>query len=221
MGDRGGLQRFRGAVACACCFAVVGVGGCGDDDDSGGSASSAELTERLVPAEDVGLVAEREFEWDNAIDYAVEGLYKSEGTPPSEFVAAIDDGFDAAAGEVLRDEKRRQFAFVIAAAYDSEDDAAAALDAIHSEDLKQPCFAACVVTPREYSVEKIPNSVAVHHAPNEGKPPPGLFPFEAYLVEFTIGSDLYAYQTNGPPGMDEDDFLSDAQAFYEYVAAHD
>ena len=110
---------------------------------------------------------------------------------------------------------------IAAAAFDSEDGASTALDALHAEDLKQPCFGACVVSPTEYTVEGIPNSAAVHHVPNEGKPPPGLFTVEAYHVEFTVGSDLYLFQVSGAPGLSEARFDRIAKAVYEYATDHD
>lgn len=218
----GGSDRSRGFQAAIACSLVVTIAlggiGCGDDEDSGPSAG--ELAERLAPAEQLGLEVEREFEWDNATDFVVQGMYHSETTVPSELIGAIDDaGFTAAAGTNLTEKDGSAFAFLGAAAFDSEDDAATALETVHSEDLKQPCFAVCAVTPTEYTVSGIPNSAAVHHAPSEEELPHGLSPFEAYHVEFTIGSDLYLFQVSGEPGLSAADFKRDAKAIYEHAAA--
>ena len=56
------------------------------------------------------------------------------------------------------------------------------------------------MTPEEYQVRGIPDSVAVYQVPNPGKPPKGLQKFESYLLEFTIGSNMYFVQADGPPG---------------------
>lgn len=205
---------------------LVAVPGCGDDD---GDVSAADLSGHLPPAQELQLAgelqleSERELEWDNATDFIAQGVFHSEETPPSELINAIDEeGFAAAAGEFLGDEKHETSTLVAVAAFDSESGAEGARDVLHEEDLKQPCFAACTVSPVEHTVDEVPNAVAVHHAPNEGEPPPGLFAFEGYLIEFTIGSNLYLLQTSGPPGaIPEADFERAATAFYEYAAAQD
>jgi hypothetical protein len=210
----------KSAIALIAMLAAIGVAGCGDDDDDGG-ASAAELKQRLVPAEDVQLEEDREFEWDNATDFVIQGLFVSELTAPSEYISAIEDaGFEAGAGEVLTSRDHSVTAFVDVAAFDSEEGATEARDAVHSEDLKQPCYAECTVTPTEYEVEGIPDSVAVHHVPNKAASPE-FGKFEAYHVEFTIGSDLYAVQASGGPKVDEAEFLRGAKEVYEYAAAHD
>jgi hypothetical protein len=215
------LSRNRGVASAALVLAIAatGFGGCGDDDDD--ASSTAGLKERLVPAEDVKLEQERDFEWDNPTDFVIQGLYFGEGTAPSEYIGAIDDaGFEAAAGQILTTPDHEVRAFVDVASFDSEDGATEARDAVHAEDLKQPCYAECTVTPTEYEVEGIPDSVAVHHVPNEGTDPK-FGGVEAYHVEFTIGSDLYVVQASGPPGLDEDEFIDGATKVYEYAAAHD
>ena len=64
--------------------------------------------------------------------------------------------------------------------------------------------------------------VAVHHKPNEGKLPPRLFKFEGYLMEFTIGSNLYVLHTSFPSGaMSEAELERAATAVYEHAAAQD
>lgn len=219
--------RAIGARGCAavCLATAAFVAGCGDDDsssdDSSSSGTSAStLKERLMPAEELDLEVGREFEWDNPTDFIVEGVFISEGTTPSEIIGEIDDaGFSAAAGQIAHDESGEVFAFVGAASFDSEEGAVSALDILHAEDLRQPCFDQCAVAPVEYEVEGIPDSAAVRHVPSKGELPPGLFPFEAFHVEFTVGSDLYIFQTSGPPGLSEEDFNEDATAFYEHVTA--
>ncbi len=144
---------------------------------------------------------EREFEWDNATDFVVQGPYISDATAPSELIGEIEDaGFQGAAGVQLTDSEHQASMIVAVVRFDSADGAADVRDLLHAEDLKQPCFDACVVTPTEYEVDAVPDAVAVHQAPNEGKPPPGHFKFDAYLAELAVGEDLLLVDASGPPG---------------------
>jgi hypothetical protein len=88
---------------------------------------------------------------------------------------------------------------ISAAQFGSKQGALEARDALHKEDLKQPCRDACTVAPREYKLDEIPAHAAVHHAPVRGKLPPGMSPVEAYHAEFVIGRQLYVVQADGRP----------------------
>ena len=225
MGERSSTGIWRSAALfAACVLAMAALVACGDDDDDdGGDVAAADLTALLPAAEDLlpDLETEREFEWDNPIDYVAEGVLTSEGTSPSTLVDPIDEeDFEAGAGQQLTDDKREKFTVVSVAAFESEEGAEAARDLLHEEDLKQPCFAACVVSGFEHEVEGIPDAAAVHQKPNEGKPPPGLFPFEGFHIEFPIGSNLFALYISGPPGsVTADQFDAAATAFYEHAQA--
>ena len=192
--------------------------GCGGEDDGG---TPEALKDHLPQGEDLGLETEREFEWENAADYSIQGPGYSEGTQPSEWIEPIEDaGFEAGAGAVLVDEKSGSTLWLGAAEFESDEGATEARDRLHEEDLKQPCFAICAVTPQEYEVAGIPDSVAVHQVPNPGKPPKGLHKFERYLLEFTIGSNLYFVQTDGPPGeWSPREFEKAAKSVYEQASA--
>ena len=208
------------AVALLLLVPLIAAGCGGDDDDEGGNVSAADLSDRLAPAQELRLgKSERQFEWEEATDFIVEGVFRSEGTTPSELIDKIEEeGFAAAAGEVLHG--KDPFTHLSVAAFDSEAGAEGARDVLHEEDLKQPCFAACAVNPVEHTVDAVPNSVAVHQVPIEGKLPPDLFKFERYLIEFTIGSDLYVLQMDFPAGaVSEADFERAASAVYEHAAA--
>jgi hypothetical protein len=179
---------------------VVGAGCLGGEDDEGGDGVSlAELKGRLPAAGDLGLTLQRKHEWENPTDVLVQGLVIPDATTPSELGAAIEDaGFQGAVGNELsgaRDSNVR----IVAAQFDSEDGALEARDLLHKEDLKQPCAAACAVSPSEYKLDAIPDSAAVHHAPIRGELPPGMNPVEAYHAEFVIGPQLYVLQRDGPP----------------------
>ena len=55
------------------------------------------------------------------------------------------------------------------------------------------------MSPREYELDEIPNSAAVHHVPVRGKPPLGISKVEAHHAELVIGPQLYVVQADGPP----------------------
>jgi hypothetical protein len=199
--DRGcGRRRRRSLIAVALVLTgALLLGACGgDDDDGGGDASPADLTSHLPAADDLGLTLQRETDWDNATDVLVQGLVIPDATSPSELGAAIEDaGFQAAVGSESGDPGHN--VRIVAAQFDSEEGALEAREALHEEDLKQPCLKACVVSPIEYELDEIPDSAAVHHVPVKQNLPPGLGGVEAHHAEFVIGPQLYVVQVDGPP----------------------
>ena len=129
-----------------------------------------------------------------------EGVFHSEETLPSELIDAIDEeGFAAAAGEFLGDEKHETFALVGRRGVRFGERGRGRSGRSSRRGPQAALLAACTVSPVEHTVDEVPNAVAVHHAPDEGEPPPGLFAFEGYLIEFTIGSNLYLLQTSARP----------------------
>ena len=182
-------------------MAVIALGGCGGNDDKrAGDVRLAELRSHLPAAGDLGLKELRESEWDNATDLLVQGLVIPEATTPTELGTTIADaGFQGAVGSELADSRHKLNVRISAARFDSQAGALEARDLLHGEDLKQPCLAACTVAPREYELDDIPDSAAVHHAPIRGELPPGRVPVEAYHAEFVIGQQLYVVQADGPP----------------------
>jgi hypothetical protein len=195
----GAVRLGFGALLLA--VAVIALGACGgDDDDGGGDVSLAELRNHLPAAGDLGLKAQRESEWHNATDLLVQGLVIPQATTPSELGATIEDaGFQAAVGSELADSRHKLNVRISAAQFDSQGGALEARDVLHEQDLKQPCRAACAVAPREYELDEIPDSAAVHHAPVRGELPTGMSPVEAYHAEFVIGPQLYVVQADGRP----------------------
>ena len=143
-------------------------------DEGGDDVSLAKLKSQVPAAGDLGLKEERESEWDNATDLLVQGLVIPEATKPSELGAKIEDaGFQGAVGTELADARHKPNVRIAAAQFDSKEGALEARDVLHKQDLKQPCAAACTVTPSEYKLNKIPDNAAVHHAPVQGELPPG------------------------------------------------
>ena len=192
-------------AALALGVAAIAIGACGDDDDDdGGDVSLAELKTHLPAPEDLGLKSDPEqsdVEADNANAFIVLGVNIPESTTAADVGTVLEDaGFQGGVGSTSHDSAKKLMVLMAAAQFDSEEGALEARDALHAEDLKQPCEAACVVSPREYEVQQIADAAAVHHVPNPGKPPPGLVKFEAYHAEFVIDSDLYIVQASFPPG---------------------
>jgi hypothetical protein len=202
--------------------AAVVVGGCGGDDGDS-EASAADLKPLLPPPNQLGpLEPDQTYEWDNAIDFIVQGTVTPESTTASEAGAKMDDaGFQAAAGEVLMPKGGGAPVFVDAARFDSAEGATEAQDYLHRLDLQQPCAEACIVAPQEFTIEDIPGATAVHLVPTNGPVPPDKKPFEAYTVEFTDESDLFYASASGDPGdIPPREFEKGAVAFYQYAQDH-
>ena len=198
-------------------LSIGALGGCGGDDDG---TSPASLKGQLLPASEIpGFKVVRELEWDNPIDFVVQGLHLPEATPPSEAVEAFENaGFDAAAGEELIKGEPFQgpLAAVDVVQLGSDDDAREALDYVRSEALKQPCFAVCSVEGREFSVAGIPGAEGVQLTPLPDPPPDAPPPFEAFSVGFTDGPRLYLVSADGGPGqVKKGEVLSAAKALYK------
>jgi hypothetical protein len=195
------------------------VAGCGGDDDE---SSPASLTTRLLPASEVpGFDVERRFEWENAIDFTVEGVFLSQNTRPSELVDVIEDaGFEAGAGEVLSKSRMGPSMTVSAANFASDEGAEDVRDRLHQEDLKQPCYGACSQIQSEVAVSGIPDATGAQSLPDPKPPPNAPPPFEAYAVEFTVGRHLYVVNGSGGPNeLEKDQVLDAATALYERVKA--
>jgi hypothetical protein len=197
---RGTSRAKLGVVALATLVIAIAACGGGDGDDGGDDLSLAELRSHLPAAGDLGVKQQREFEWDSATDLLVHGLVIPEATTISELGAAIEDaGFQGAVGKELADSRHKLNVRISAAQFESEEGARKARDLLHEEDLKQPCSAACMVSPREYELAEIPNSAAAHHVPVRGELPPGRFRVEAHHAEFVLGPQLYVVQADGRP----------------------
>jgi hypothetical protein len=202
------ITRIRHYVVVPAVLVAAGCGG-SDDQTTSSADSLAELKSSLPTADDFGFESDGDYEWDNessatgATGFVVDGLFVPESMDPGELSTAIDDaGFQGGVGSHLtRSAPGAEVrVWIDAAKFDSEAGAVRARDIIHNEaDLKQPCAAACVVSPVEYGLDEIPDSAAVHLEPVEGKPPEGLHKFEGYLAEFVIGPQLYVVETDGPP----------------------
>lgn len=204
-------------AALICAGLAVGAG-CGGDDET----SPASLKAQLVPASQLRLKVEEPFEWDNPIDFMVDGFLLPAQTRHSDAIEEVDDaGFDAGYGEVQSPEGGGPGFHIDVVKFDSDDGAAEIRDYLHKQDLLQPCYAACTVNPEPLEVKGIPNAKGVRQVPLKGKSPPGAGPpFERFVVEFTIGPYLYIVDAGGPPGaMPPARFLRGAKTVYEYASA--
>jgi hypothetical protein len=181
---------------------VIGIAACGggSDDDGGKPVSFAELKRELPAAGELGLEQRTEYEWDNATDLLVDGLVIPAATTPSKLGAAIEGaGFQTAVGSELSGSRPELNVRMSAAQFDSEAGALKARDLLHEQDLRQPCAEECIVSPREYQLDEIPDSAAVHHVPVRRKLEQGHFPVEAHHAEFVIGPQLFVVQVDGRP----------------------
>ena len=204
---------------------TLGMVGCGGNDNA---VSPASLKSRLLPASDLpGFKVERDFSWDNPIDFVGEDLPLPESTPPSRAVKTFEDaGFEAGVGERLVAAKGNKFegpqASVDVIQLGSDDEARDALDYVRKEGLKQPCFAVCSVEGREFAVPGIPGAKGVQLTPLRQPPPDAPPPFEAHGVGFTIGPRLYLTNSGGHPGqVKKSQVLRVAKALYERNAKSD
>jgi hypothetical protein len=196
-------------------LAPIALGACGGDDEDGeDDSSTAELSSDSLPTGDeLGLDEGTESEWDEATDIT-SFLVIGGASDPDEVATAIDDaGFEEAVS--LETGRAGLNARILAAQFDSEEGATEARDILHEEDLKSPCPDKCVVTPLEYELDDVPDSVAVHHVPNEDDGP-----VEAHHAEFVIGSTLYVVQVDGKPSKTfTADFDELMQSYYDSVSS--
>lgn len=214
-GDRFATVRHFGALLALLVAAlVVGCGG-GDDESSPDS-----LRSRLLPASEVpDFKVKRTLEWENAVDYVVQGLFISQNTRPSEVIGVVEDaGFEAGAGEILSTGAMGPEITVLAAKFASDDGARDVRDRVHQEDLTQPCYGVCSQIQSDVAVSGIPDAKGAQSVPDPNPPPDAPPPFEGYAVEFTVGSYLYVVNGGGGPGqLEKQDVLDAASALYGRV----
>jgi hypothetical protein len=213
---------FRIAVCCAV-LAIVAVAGCGGGDDD---TTPASLKGQLLPASQVpGFKVQRPYEWDNSVDFVVQGVPLPQSTAPSKAVEVMDDaGFLAGAGEDLEPESGGERGVgVRVARFGSDDDARDVADYVYAEGLKLPCYGSCTEHPSSFAVAGIPGAKGVQQRPSKpgvgASGPPG---FDAYGVVFTIGPTVYLVGGQGGPGQLQRSVVVDAaQKLYQRVKAGD
>ncbi len=219
LGRRVAIAVVRLVLLLGLALAAVAVAGCGGDDEE---ASPAALDVRLLPASEVpGFMRERTFEWDDAIDLTVQGIFLPQSTPPSRAVDLIEDaGFETAVGEELVGSKGDPFQgphmTIAVVQLGSDDDAGEVLNFLHKEALKQPCAALCSQNPGELEVEGIPGAKGAEQVPQRNPPEGAPPPFVAYAVEFAVGPVLYVVAGSGGPGqLSSSQVLDAAKTLYE------
>jgi hypothetical protein len=211
------VRFIRGPLALALlCIAVLSS--CGGDDN--GTSPASLKNDLIPPSEFPGFTkVARSFDWDDPIDFAVQGLPQPETTPPSDSVKAMEDaGFEAAVGEELVTAKggfEGPHGQVVAAQLGSDGEALDALDYARKEALKQPCFAVCSVQSKEFTVAGIPGAKGVQQTPMPKPPPEAPPPFASYGIGFTIGPRFFLTVAGGAPGeVKKSQVLDAAKALY-------
>lgn len=220
------MRWTRSLCGLALAFGLFLAAGCGGGDDGDESGTSAkELSTQLISPNDLDvgdeLHTDREFQWSDPIDFAVEGILIPESVPntASKTAHAIEDaGFESGAGEVLINKDASVEVHLDVGKFDSDGGAAEARDYLNTIDLQQPCHGPCVVNPTKASALGIPNAKAVHQIPIKGEqlPPTAGPPFERRVLEFTIGPYLYVVDVGGPPGdVSEATWKKGVEAIYD------
>ena len=188
---------MRRRTALGAAIAIIGLAACGGGGSSG-KVPARTLTPRLAPP---SLVRDhrlqRRFDWSNPVDLVGEGIVLPETTPPSRAVDVLQRaGFEGSAGERLARGLPPNEDDVTIGVVKLASPAAArrTRDWMHVEDSKQPCFAACVFSPRQLPIPGAPSARAVRQVPtragssrataNRALP-------THYLMEFTVGPYLY------------------------------
>ena len=215
------MLRMRSiTVGLVVCMAAAGLAACGDDGSSG-KVSAASLKSRLLPPSSVpGFRLQRTFDWSDPVNLAVEGAKLPESTHPSVMVKAFKDaGLKGAAGERLikgRPPEESQVTIGVVKLKSAEG-ARQARDAMHAQDLIQPCFTACIFSPRNLPIPGVPTATAVKQTPSIPPPPGGgQGPPTFYLVEFTVGPYLYFSTSDGSPS-DARKVIATTQRYYQRV----
>jgi hypothetical protein len=200
------LRWAIGGVLLLLCLAA----GCGGGDNE---PSDAALRDHLLPASEVkDFKFHRSYIFTNAVDAGVQGLQLSENTQPSDVVDALeDDGFVKGAGEELQEGGfHGPIVGIDAWKFDSDSGAQKALDLVHDEYRKQPCYGICSQKTSDMDVEGIPDARGEASEPDPARPPETGPGFEAYAVQFTIGPYLYIIAGGGEPGFDMKETVLDA-----------
>jgi hypothetical protein len=220
------------AAACVVTAGLGGLTGCGGES----TVSASSLNPRLLPASLApGFHVLRTLDWSDPVNLVGEGIFLPEVTHPSDGVNEIRNAdFQGAAGEQLNrggptgDDIRSGVV-----KFKSTSGADKVRDWMHSEDLKQPCFAECIFSPQNLATPGVPGGVAVRQVPSAQPPAPpagvklpagvtapralpGSGPPTRYLAEFTIGKYLYFVSTTGNAAA-KGKFVAGIQQYYKRV----
>ena len=178
--------RFAGGVGVAAALVLV-VGACG----GGSKVSAASLEPRLLPASSLpGFTSVATLNWSNPVDLVSQGVALPEPTYPSAAVKEFQTAhLQGAAGEVLRRGTGADETDIVigVAEFDSASNAAKAQSWMHAQDLQQPCFGACIFSPRAVKLAGAPGSSAVVQTLVRARASDPA----NYRAEFTIGRYLY------------------------------
>jgi hypothetical protein len=200
---------------------VGGLAACGGGDEASEKVSAASLKKRLLPVSALpGFHQQRTFDWSDPVDLVGEGVPLPESTHPSRAVKMFEDaGLEGSAGERLTTGTPPDGGEVTVGVVKlaSADGALRARDWLHAQELRQPCFTACIFNPSELPISGVPTAKAVQQAPNaEARQGPGPPPPTHYLVEFTQGPYLYFANTDGSRS-DARKVVAATELYYKHV----
>jgi hypothetical protein len=196
----------RGALGLAG-LAVAGVLAACGGGGGGGKVSASSLDSRLIPPSLLpSYQRQRTFDWSDPVNLVGEGFRLPEATHPSAAVKVLDkEGLKGATGQRLtqgRPPTEGQATNGVLK-LGSAGGATRVRDFLHRQDLQQPCFSACIYSPKDLPVPGVPSAVGVQQIPNVPPPPgggkvaPGQGPPVHYFVEFTVGPYLYFGNADG------------------------
>jgi hypothetical protein len=225
------------SVIAAVCVAAAGLGGLMTGCGSGSKVSAASLKPRLLPASlTPRFHVLRTLDWSDPVNLVGEGIFRPEATHPSDAVKEVRSaGFRGAVGEELnRGGAAGEAIRNGVVKFKSASGAKKVRDWMHRQDLRQPCFAKCIFSPRNLAIPGAPGAEAVRQVPSArppSRPPPGVKlppgvnaprvvpgagPPTRYLVEFTVGPYLYFVWTEGNAAANTK-FVAGAKQYYDRV----
>jgi len=193
---------------------------------SGGKVSAASLDSRLLPPSFIpGYQRQRTFDWSDPVNLVGEGFRLPEATHPSTAVKAVEKaGLSGAAGERLTQggPLNQAEGTIGVIKLRSAGGATRLRDFLHRQDLQQPCFTACIYSPRNLPVAGVPTAAGVEQVPHAPPLPrgarvaPGQGPPVNYLIEFTVGP--YVYFGSVPGSLsDARNVVATTKRYYERV----
>jgi hypothetical protein len=209
------VSRALGVPAIVAALLSAGCGGGSSSSES--SSSSSSIKGHLLPASVTPQFrVQRTLNWSDAVDVVGEGLALPEAVHPSSVVNWLkDNGYVGGRGEVLvkgapPNETEIRTGFI---KFGSPDQARKAQTYLNKLALQQPCFTACVFSPRQVKLAGLSNVTMVEQL-DRSKPPPG-----ARKLPPGGASRLPPGAVVGPPANFAFEFTSGPYVYFANLAA--